>query len=1111
MAKQIHIQTSGQISPMIYAYSTPGVSYHDGWVKIGYTDKQTVEDRIYQQTHTVGIKAHEEWRGTAYYDDGSFDAFKDHHFHQYLEKLEVEREQGTEWFHIDGPKSKGHFADFRQNRGLVPTTGIAGYHLRAEQERAVAQTVAFAQSHPDSEYLWNAKPRFGKTLSVYDFIQRLGAKTTLILTNRPAVANSWYDDYERFVGAGNGYRFVSETGALKGKKLVLTPEEYEKAENLPGGVESRRIEFISLQDLKGSIFFGGEYVKLKHVSEIEWDVLVVDEAHEGVDTFKTDFAFSQINRRFTLHLSGTPFKAIANEKFPEEAIYNWTYADEQRAKRDWALESANPYAELPQLNLYTYQMSEIVEEELRKGFELDEEMVNYAFDLNEFFAVKNGKFIHEESVDKFLDALTTQEKFPFSTPELRAELKHTFWLLNRVDSAKALAKKLLDHPVFGEYEIVLAAGDGKLDDDAENTLAYVKVRKAIQKSEKTITLSVGQLTTGVTIPEWTAVLMLANVRSPALYMQAAFRAQNPYSYRIKNVLYRKEMAYVFDFDPARTLEIYESFANDLSTKTVAGQGGADDRLNNVREALNFFPVVGEDPDGEMILLDAERVLSIPRKLRCREVVNRKFMSDFLFQNVSNVFHAPPEVIDLIKQLPPAKEPKKTVEISTDTKDDLLLDENGDVKMPEGILVGRAQDLFGVKIYGDDLSLVDLPEEIQEKVAAVKEKFQKEEKTISALSAAFVDELATPLVEKAKEEYGKDLNEAQKKAVTKKLKAKANKAVVNAFAGLIIEGKALEKEKQEKTAQAQTDEEIQAIELEFQEKESELAQKSEVALVEAAQEFVAQAATGIVEHVETKKLESEKATIESKIKDHLRGFSRTIPSFLMAYGDENTTLENFDKIIPPDVFKEVTSISVENFILLRDGGEYVDKETGEKKTYPGKLFDPVVFNDSVKRFLELKDELSNYFDEGVERDIFDYVPPQRTNQIFTPKAVVKRMVDLLEQENPGCFDQDDKTFADLYMKSGLYIAEIARRLFNSAEMKKRHPDDKERLKHIFERQLYGLAPTEIIYRIALNFLLGFDKEHEIDDSHFRKLDALEYAKAGTLQEKIDELFDDNTGS
>ena len=184
---------------------------------------------------------------------------------------------------------------------------------------------------------------------------------------------------------------------------------------------------------------------------------------------------------------------------------------------------------------------------------------------------------------------------------------------------------------------------------------------------------------------------------------------------------------------------------------------------------------------------------------------------------------------------------------------------------------------------------------------------------------------------------------------------------------------------------------------------------------------------------------------------------------------------------------------------------MDEETGETKEFAGNLFDPVVFDDSVKEFLNLKARLANYFDESNKEDIFDYVPPQRTNQIFTPKKVVKQMVDLLEQENPGCFDDSSKTFMDLYMKSGLYITEIVTRLFNSDTLKTEFPDEEERLGHIFAKQVYGLAPTEIIYRIATNFILGFSDDVDISQHNFRKLDALPFAKEGTLSEELDKLY------
>ena len=262
---------------------------------------------------------------------------------------------------------------------------------------------------------------------------------------------------------------------------------------------------------------------------------------------------------------------------------------------------------------------------------------------------------------------------------------------------------------------------------------------------------------------------------------------------------------------------------------------------------------------------------------------------------------------------------------------------------------------------------------------------------------------------------------------------------------------------------------------------------------------------IVRTVETNQKEQEKKGYEDTVRDHLRGFSRTIPSFLMAYGDETVTLANFDQIIPDKVFQEVTSITLEQFRFLRDGGDYKDTAKGETKHFDGKLFDEVVFDDSIKEFLRLKHELANYFDPANEKDIFDYIPPQRTNQIFTPKATVAKMVSLLEEENPGCFNDPDKTFIDLYMKSGLYITEIVKRLYQSEGMKAAFPNPKERLEHIFKKQVYGLAPSEIIYRIATNYILGFSEEHNGKQYNFRMCDALPYAKDGTLSEKLDELF------
>lgn len=1108
----VAVKTTKVIHPKIYAFTMPGVKYHEGWIKIGYTE-QGVKKRIDEITRTIGIIAQLEWQGNAFFEDDDQTKFRDTDFHAFLRKHGVKQKKiptgkkPLELLKISPKKSKECFNIFRENPSVLRTLdGLSSYVLREEQQDAVAKTVAYWKVHKNGEFLWNAKPRFGKTLTSYDFCKQIDAKNVLIVTNRPAIADSWFNDYTQFLGKESGYLFVSNVDILQNDLGVLSRQKY--LEELKKAPESKCIEFVSLQDLKGSIYFGGKFKKLEEIKDTKWDLLIIDEAHEGVDTYKTDVAFDHIERKFTLHLSGTPFKALANEKFSSDAIYNWTYADEQEMKDKWheTGEEENPYAVLPKLNLFTYKMSDIISEELQKGMELNGETVEYAFDLNEFFKVNNrSRFEHDEAIDTFLDALTQQKKFPFSTEELRDELKHTFWILNRVDSAKALAKKLKDHPVFKDYEIILAAGDGKLDDDEENQKSLEKVKSSIKKYDKTITISVGQLTTGITIKEWTAVLMLSNMKSPALYMQAAFRAQNPHVFTKEgNVFERKENAYVFDFDPARTLMIYEGFANDLSANTAGGHGDSDSRKQNVNKLLNFFPVIGEDEDGEMIELDAEQVLSIPRKIRSLEVVRRGFMSDFLFQNISHVFAAPEEVIDIIQNFQPIHEPKEPIRISGETAKQLSLDEKGDVSLTDEYVIGKSKDIFGDKIYEPEVKYTS-EETIKNVIKSIKAD-NKPNEAVEKFKDFMHDTVVKSLViDPALNIYGNDLNSVKKK-IERKLKTESDIIVKKKVDAYKIQCNILETDRTEALQNRYiSGESAKEIHKRFDQLHEKVANEYREELNAVITEFVTKARDNVVRTVETNKLETEKNEIETCIRDHLRGFSRSIPSFLMAYGNENVTLKTFDKIIPENVFRDVTSISLNDFLFLRDGGDYTDKKTGQIKHFEGNLFDPVVFDDSVKEFMSLRRKLANYFDDNITEDIFDYIPPQKTNQIFTPKDIVIKMVDMLEKENPGCFDNPDFTFIDLYMKSGLYITEIVKRLYRSQKMKELYPNKKDRLQHIFEKQVYGLAPTEIIYRIATNFILGFSANIENIKHNFRCLDALPYAKDGTLSEKLDKLF------
>jgi hypothetical protein len=589
-------------------------------------------------------------------------------------------------------------------------------------------------------------------------------------------------------------------------------------------------------------------------------------------------------------------------------------------------------------------------------------------------------------------------------------------------------------------------------------------------------------------------------------MQAAFRAQNPCLFNNNGTFYRKENAYVFDFDPARTLTIFEEFANDLYEKTANGRGGTDERKLNIRTLLNFFPVIGEDEDGKMVPLDAEKILSIPRAIRSKEVVDRKFMSDYLFQNVSNVFHAPQEVISLIQSLPAAKEPKDaTIDVDGDTADKLSLDGDGNVKLSDEFVINQANEKFGPKIYDVQQQLQDVVQGIE----AVKGDQDDEDKLLDSLKDSFREKAIAPILQTATQQYSEDLMPAQKKRLERKISSDCEIELNRQVGNYKIQKNKLDQQREGELSTCRTEAEQETVNRIYDQKVDQAVNDLKKNLSTSVNTLVENAGTTIVSTIETDKRERAKNEIEDQIKDHLRGFSRTIPSFLMAYGDDETTLENFDTLMPENVFKEVTSITLKDFKFLRDGGDYLDEDTGETRHFDGHLFDPVVFDDSVKVFNEKKRALSDYFDEKQPKDIFDYIPPQKTNQIFTPKSVVIKMVDLLEKNNPGCFDNPDATFLDPYMKSGLFITEIVKRLFNSPKMKSLFPDDKTRLKHIFGKQVYGIAPTEIILRIATNYILGFDEEiREEASTHFILEDTAELAKDGEMAKFITTAFPNN---
>lgn len=1102
------IQSFSPIVPTIYAYTTPGITYHEGWTKIGYTEKQPIFQRFKGQRHAADVQYQLAWQDHAMYQDGSGQYFTGRDFHTFLEsQLGVERAPGTEWFHIDGPTSREHFNVFSRRETAVERNETCTYTLRKEQQEAVAMTKAYFRRGGE-EFLWNAKPRFGKTLASYDLVQQMGATKVLIVTNRPSIANSWADDFLKFVGWRGVFSFVSDTDALKDKPGVLSREEFLLTMRQPGReLPKSLIAFESLQGLKGSLYFGGQYDKLRWIRELEFDLLIVDEAQEGVDTIKTERAFQNIKRSHTLYLSGTPFKQLASAQFSKEQIFNWSYADEQEAKEHWSGEDGNPYETLPRLAMFTYQLSGMLRGRMERGLDLSGEdgAVGFAFDLNEFFATnEGGKFIYEEEVRKFLHALTTQEKYPFSTPELRQELAHTMWYLNRVASARALEKLLQKDEVFKEYKVVVAAGDGRSQDDEQVANAFEQVKAAIANYSKTITITVGQLTVGVTIPEWSGVLMLCNMKSPSSYMQAAFRAQNACVMTKDGQRFRKETAYVFDFDPARTLTIFDEFANNLSADTMGGRGTSDDRKDNIRRLLNFFPVLGEDDEGKMVELDAASVLSIPRRLKSQEVVHRGFMSNFLFQNISNIFGAPSVIREIVKKLTPAHEEGKKPNLQKlDGMDAVTVDENGEVALSKETVIGKARDLFGPKLYEE------IAEDVYAQANAVAEDTSAAAvgQNIKALAGTMKAHIKEKILPPVVEDYG------LKKGALNRLEQQVERDIDQAFQKIQDsyeqQTRVAQAELERKQKLAGTEQEVQAAKQEYQSTMDQSLQALTETVQKTVQQTIEEKPKEVVEQLERRKAEQEKQSVEDEVRSHLRGFSRTIPSFIMAYGDGNLTLANFDVYTEKDVFLEVTGITEEEFRFLRDGGDYLDAETGSTRHFEGRLFDEVVFNDSVEAFWKKKQQLADYFDESQDEDIFDYIPPQKTNQIFTPRWVVSMMVDQLEENNPGCFDDPSRTFADLYMKSGLYITEVVKRLYRSEGLKTAFPDEKKRIRHILQNQVFGMAPTRIIYLIATSYILGFDHELKDGTHNFVQANAAEAAKHGTLGELVNRYFGERT--
>ena len=455
--------------------------------------------------------------------------------------------------------------------------------------------------------------------------------------------------------------------------------------------------------------------------------------------------------------------------------------------------------------------------------------------------------------------------------------------------------------------------------------------------------------------------------------------------------------------------------------------------------------------------------------------------------------------EIIEKLPPAHEDGgKSDKDKLDAISTVTVDKEGNTVTDEEIIIGKTQELFGEKIYET------IPADVEQAVTAVAESEPDDiARHVKSLTSAVKDKVAQEIIAPIADSYG--MTQKAKKRMEDQTGREIETAVQRAKADFDQQKRIAEAALDAKRKTAETEQEVKQAEAAFGSEMQDAMDAFTQTVSDTVKKTLQEKPKELVERLEQKKEEDKRKSVEDEIRAHLRGFARTIPSFIMAYGDENLTLANFDEYTEDDVFLEVTGISEGEFCFLRDGGDRMNPETGLMEHYEGHLFDEGVFNDSIREFLRKRRELANYFDESKTEDIFDYIPPQKTNQIFTPKRIVKMMVDKLERENPGCFDNPGKTFADLYMKSGLYITEIVKRLYRSEGLKAAYPDDRERIRHILRHQVYGMAPTRIIYLIATNYILGFDEELKSETHHFVQADAAEASKNGTLQELVDRCF------
>ena len=583
---------------------------------------KAAKERIDQYTKTAGISYQLLYtEGTMFTDGkGHVSSFNDKQVHKVLERSGIKRKsfekknQGREWYVTDLQTVKRAIAAVKEGRESLDNGEVtheqSPIEFRPEQNMAIDRTIA--RFKRGNQMLWNAKMRFGKTLSALEVVLEMEMQRTIILTHRPVVDEGWFEDFQKIFFDQPDYHYGSRT---KG-------ESFQKLEQLARQGDSY-VYFASMQDLRGAETVGGKFDKNADVFAAPWDMLIVDEAHEGT---KTDIGQSVIDTLVKKHtkvlrLSGTPFNLL--DDYNEEEIFTWDYVMEQRAKAEWDLThmgDPNPYESLPAINIYTYDLGSLLSSEY-----CDDEK---AFNFREFFRTRDdGTFCHDRDVDRFLGLMCKEGNlYPYSNDEFRQMFRHTLWVLPGVAAARTLSEKLRRHPVFGNFQVVNVAGNG--DEDEENEEALKMVNKAIgpDPSETyTITLTCGRLTTGVSVKPWTAVFMMSGSfsTSAASYMQTIFRVQTPFTCHGQ----MKTNCYAFDFAPDRTLRVLAKVAK-VSAK--AGKSTDEDR-KILGDFLNFCPIISIE-GSQMKPYDVKSMMAQLKRAQIEKVVQNGFEDGALYND-----------------------------------------------------------------------------------------------------------------------------------------------------------------------------------------------------------------------------------------------------------------------------------------------------------------------------------------------------------------------------------------------------------------------------------------------------------------------------------------------